>query len=497
MPSLWLKYKNNLQISGLLLLAALIFWPTVQMLFSRWVKWDQALSHSLPTLAVFFYLLIYRTHFTPGSHQDAVWSKSLLNLILGLGSLCWFLFQINQIELLAALSLIAILCLYLACCYSLSTLTKLIPLFGLLLFTVPLWAQMTDTLVTLSSWVVGKLVNMIAITALIDGNNIFIPSGRIVIADGCSGLRYLTVSLLLGYITCLLNQATWRQTILVLVIATALGLLANWLRIFLLVLIGYYTEMQSSLMQNHETFGWAVFVLIMLPALYFAPVNRNADSNSIPLPKAAPLVPSILLLLGPMLFYLSSQQLPTPNPFTLQGLGNISMNTQHNYELAPEYPPASSIETRRLLLDGHTIRADLAKYTPMAGQKLVPYIDTLYNKDEWVKIDNQEGLGAGNNPQAIAEFRISILRRVNSNTHIVLLHQFNVGKSATGDYLVAKLLQLKARALNQQYFALMTLQSHCATNCSEEIVVLTQAATLWEAHKESLYHPASPGHRAN
>src|SRR5690606_14047274 len=118
-------------------------------------------------------------------------------------------------------------------------------------------------------------VKLSRLTALIDGNNIFLPSGTIFIADGCSGLRYLIISLLIGYIMALMNHYRFMQSIGVLVIAVALGLVANWLRIYLLVLIGYLTDMQSSLMRDHETFGWIIFAMIMVPTVYFAPVVRR------------------------------------------------------------------------------------------------------------------------------------------------------------------------------------------------------------------------------
>ena len=97
--------------------------------------------------------------------------------------------------------------------------------------------------------------------AIVILNSIFIPFGQIVIADGCSGLRYFEIALALAYIIALLNNYSERKLLPALIIAAALGLLANWIRIFILVLIGYESKMESSLMANHEYFGWFVFLL--------------------------------------------------------------------------------------------------------------------------------------------------------------------------------------------------------------------------------------------
>ena len=50
------------------------------------------------------------------------------------------------------------------------------------------------------------MVRVIAIPAVIDGNSIFVPDGEIVIADGCSGLRYFTISLAIAY---LISLSEW------------------------------------------------------------------------------------------------------------------------------------------------------------------------------------------------------------------------------------------------------------------------------------------------
>src|SRR5690606_37229365 len=64
-----------------------------------------------------------------------------------------------------------------------------------------------------------------------------------------------------------------------LLIAGLLGLIANWIRIFLLILIGYQTKMETPLMADHETFGWVIFGLLILPAIYFAPMVKTTSAT--------------------------------------------------------------------------------------------------------------------------------------------------------------------------------------------------------------------------
>lgn len=470
-----LKHRINLQIFGLLFVLTLLFLPTAQALFVRWTKWDQALSHGLPTLGLFAYFL-WQANFSQ-SAQDSGLTRFFLYLSLALCSLLWFLFQINQIELLSALTFVATFAIYVAASASIRTAWRLAPVWALLLFTTPLLSLINDGLVTLSSLVVGKLISLSNMTALIEGNNIFIPSGRIVIADGCSGLRYLTVSLLLGYITCLLNSPSFKQTAAVIACSLALGLIANWLRIFLLVVVGYYTEMKSDLMHNHETFGWFIFFIIMAPALYFAPVNKRSVLLQVPTPPLRPIIPSLIVALGPLLMLASSHQAPTQNPLTLRHLNLQQTNLRSDSAVTLSFNFSKDINSLETEINHIPVRIDLIKYQPQGDEKLVPYFETLYNKDEWIA--QQEP------PKTlIKNFELNLLKKINGREKVAVAQQYLIGESATNDYFVAKLLQLKARALNQRYFGVLIIQTPCDSDCESAEQRLALVAREWEESKK-------------
>src|SRR5690606_3143231 len=209
-----------------------------------------------------------------------------LDILLGLGlvftSISWFLFHLIQIRILEQLVLLPILYFAIAFIFGVKKLWQLRFLLLMPLFVLPIWDYLNNGLVQLASSIVGQMVRAVRIPALIDGSSIFIPSGHIMIADGCSGLRYLIISLALGYTIRYLNGYKERDLLISLFIAALLGLAANWIRIFILILVGYHTEMESSLMEDHETFGWIVFALICFPAIYFAPVITVRSSIALP-----------------------------------------------------------------------------------------------------------------------------------------------------------------------------------------------------------------------
>lgn len=474
-----LKEKQpNLYITGLLALAVCFLFPSIAPLLPRWLKWNQDLGHSLPTLII---LIGFIWQIVPlKQSRDSPPIFALLCLLLGLTSFSWYLFQSINVEIASALLLIVALTLYLATSFSAMTAFQLLPLIGLLFFVVPIWAELNDVLIKLSSLTVGTLVDAVHLTAMIEGNTILIPSGRIVIADGCSGLRYLTISLLLGYIISLLNGYSLRQSIMALLIAATLGLLTNWIRIFVLVLIGYYTNMQSSLMHNHEMFGWILFAFILLPAIYWAPIIRKDIAFHIKIPKCKPLIPTLFLLIGPGLLFTANHTPLSSNPFTLDGLTLAKSATAPAGEVSLDFPDNTDVSTRYLNANGTIVEIALAKFTPTsATEKLVPYIGSLFNKEEWLVVTPTE------NAPRLENFETTLLKNLNSSQQVVMLQQFNVGKSVTGSYRIAKLFQLRAKLLGENYFGLVTLQANCKTDCSAEMAALQSTAEDWQQHKRN------------
>ena len=188
-----------------------IFLPTFIGLSAQWTQWDESLSHAYPLL-LWFLVLLYKVGPINRTQQN-LWIDFLLAIGLIAASICWFLFNTIQIKILEQLMLLPILFLALAFAFGVKTLWQLRFLLLMPVFAIPIWDYLNNGLVQLASAIVGEMVRMIRIPALIDGSSIFIPSGHIMIADGCSGLRYLIISLALGNTNSYLN--CYREKVLI------------------------------------------------------------------------------------------------------------------------------------------------------------------------------------------------------------------------------------------------------------------------------------------
>lgn len=139
----------------------------------------------------------------------------------------------------------------------------------LLVFAAPVWDDFSPLLQHITVFFNQIFLGIVDIPATIEEFFIILEVGTFLVENGCSGVRYLMVALFLGAFYGELYYPNYRRILLLVVIAGLLSMLANWIRVFGIIVAGHYTNMETSLVDDHEMFGWVVFVVVTLLPLYF------------------------------------------------------------------------------------------------------------------------------------------------------------------------------------------------------------------------------------
>jgi EpsI family protein len=131
-------------------------------------------------------------------------------------------------------------------------------------FALPIWFPLSPLLQELTADAVFWLARVFNISAYREYNVIMLPAGSLSIEEACSGLRYLMAALTLGALYARLNYIGIRaQSIVVLVFVTA-AILANIIRVYIVVYLAYKTDMQHPWVADHLNLGWYIFSAVML-----------------------------------------------------------------------------------------------------------------------------------------------------------------------------------------------------------------------------------------
>ena len=180
-----------------------------------------------------------------------------------------------------------------------------------LYFAFPIWEVVNPLLQTLTAHVNLWLTRLAGIPVVMQEYVIQIPSGSFEISGGCSGLHFFIVALAIAALQGELDRDDLRSRCLLLGIAGGVALVTNWIRVFVIIVAGHWTDMQHFLVRvDPYYFGWILFVFALGFYLYLAarvPRRHRAPPAQISVTPAATgkravaaaVFPAVALALGP------------------------------------------------------------------------------------------------------------------------------------------------------------------------------------------------------
>lgn len=248
------------------IIASGVYGASIQPLLHQWLKFDHSLGHAFALfLIICGWLASIRREFDAVARAPSIRGAALVGLL----SMAWVSVALGDIDLLEQLVLIPLFAAIAVWVAGWRSALTVVPPLSMLVFCIPVLDEANDQLVDLSTWAVGNILEMLVITSHMQGNSIILPAGTVVIAGGCSGLRYIVVGLAMANLASTLNRLGWRHQLLANLLALALMIGLNWLRITVIVVMAYVTNMQTSLVQSHEGFGWVLFAAALIPLLIY------------------------------------------------------------------------------------------------------------------------------------------------------------------------------------------------------------------------------------
>lgn len=352
----FLKRYNSLLLLAVVYIAiALTQLPIIEN-FWRYSFDDGTYSHAflIPFICIYLYWLLFQSGeliFNKKIHLVALISVILTSYILWVSINAQFPtgYRISFILFIAAITTLIFK----------PSIKVLFPAL-FLIFLTPIWGAATVILQNISTYAVTYLMNLSGIPIFVEGNTIAIPSGVFEIAGGCSGLRYLIVSLAISSLFIFLNIRKYSHAVLFISIAIIGALITNWIRITALIVIGHVTEMQSDLMQDHNSFGWYIYMPFMAWLFYFGQRYVIAEDKkvtkisqtTIEYKNVVLCLTAIILISNPLrnLLLTSSSEgnqcleinsiHPTPDLFLPAAQCNITANTQDKFTITYIYNDA-------------------------------------------------------------------------------------------------------------------------------------------------------------
>lgn len=462
---------------GLILCALVVLslWPALTSLLSKWLSWRDAYTHGLlnALLAMWMIVRVLRRQNSAARHTPVV------PLGLSLASVALASAYLTNIELLYQLVMPVWLAFLVACIYGGQLLLPLLRATSVLYLAIPFWDYANSALQSLSALVSGFMLGGLGVNATIEGIYVTIDAGIFEVADGCSGLRYLLVSMTLAYLHNALHIRSRQRQLILMVAAICTALVTNWIRVVTIIYAGHSSGMQSDLVQDHELFGWLIYLASLLPLMFFAHRLELADKRASIVQPPARLLPPV----RPVTFHRSSAAFALGMVVPLAAI-LVTLTAQPDKRFPPIELADSSSDWQRILVkpdlyvvpaySGYTQSLD-ASYSRVNDPALVSLNLRLYsrqqNRDELISRKNREfssalwraDLRIPSGREGLNLIRVS---HRESGQQFLLAYTYLVGGKLYDDPFKAKLGQLVSLFVERRPdAALIQASSPCNDSC--------------------------------
>ena len=149
------------------------------------------------------------------------------------------------------------------------------PLFYLIL-AVPFGDALLPWLRALAAHAVVAMLEAGGVIAVLDGYVVRLPDADYLIAEACSGLRFLLVSLAAALLAAHLLLRSWRRRLLLLATAVLLPLVANALRSALLIWLAARGVLEVKSAAMHLTYGLGLTGILLAALMLLAWLLRES-----------------------------------------------------------------------------------------------------------------------------------------------------------------------------------------------------------------------------
>lgn len=274
-------WKPTLYAIGLLLSwIAYWYWGSVEAMAGIWWR-SETYAHGLIVPPITLWL-VWRDR-----HRLAVLQPRptlLFALPLAVVIFCWLLGDLTAVNALTQFSVIAIAILTICSLVGLVIGKEMAFPFVFLFFAVPIGDFLLPQLMEWTADFTVHALRLTGIPVFREGQNFVIPSGNWSVVEACSGIRYLIASLTVGTLYAYLTYTSLKRRLTFIIVALLVPIGANWLRAYLIVLLGHISGNKLATGVDHLIYGWVFFGVVI--AIIFAigmrwaePVRANQPGN--------------------------------------------------------------------------------------------------------------------------------------------------------------------------------------------------------------------------
>lgn len=281
-PGLTKNWRHGAAAVSLLLLWILFFYrETALSIVAIWSK-SETFTHGFLVLPIVFWLVWRRRQLLMA---QAPRSSVLSLLPVCVAALLWLLGELAAVNSVTQLALVAMLVLSVPVALGLPVTRVIVFPLAFLFFAVPIGEFFMPQLMEWTASFTVLALRFSGIPVYREGLQFVIPSGNWSVVEACSGVRYLIASLTVGTLFAYLNYQSTKRRLVFIAISILVPVVANWMRAYLIVMLGHLSGNKLAAGVDHLIYGWVFFgivimVMFMIGARWAEPeISSNATGS--------------------------------------------------------------------------------------------------------------------------------------------------------------------------------------------------------------------------
>jgi exosortase A len=442
---------------GVAFLATLaLFWDTVVSLGETYLH-DATFNHGFLILPIIGYLIWLRRD-ALASLQPRPTAWAIVPLALAIFG--WLAGNAGGVAMVEQFGLLGVLwSLFLGVFGWRVVRTFAFPLFYAV-FAIPFGDFLVPPLQDITAVIAVKGIELVGIPVFSDGLLISIPPGNFEVAEACAGLRFLIATIALGFLFSYLTyKSLWRRAVF-LALCVVVPIVANGIRAWGIIFIGYESNMTAAVGFDHIIYGWIFFAIVTAILLALGMSFRDRPIGELPAPVGTPdlrpaapretivafaIALTLIAAAGPAYAALVMDRPPPTGAITLTPpqVGNgWRLAAEYRDDWKPVFATADSTLLRTYVKNGRVVHLFIAFYRAQSdGHEVVNYNNRVYDGTAWVRVGS--GIEAATVDRA--PLAIEHTRMVRGRASRVVWSWNWVADSYTANPYRAKLLEAQAK----------------------------------------------------
>jgi exosortase A len=236
------------------------YWETTASIVSIWLR-SETYTHGFVIVPIVLYL-VWRDRDRLARIAPRPFPLALVGVALA--GLAWLLGELASVGVVSQFALVAMVPFSVWTILGTEYMRALSFPLAFLFFAVPFGEALVPWLMDRTADFTVLALRMSGIPVYREGNSFVIPSGSWSIVEACSGIRYLIASMVGGALFARLMYRSRKRQLIFFGLSIVIPLVANWLRAYMIVMLGHITNNRLAVGVDHIIYGWIFFGVVML-----------------------------------------------------------------------------------------------------------------------------------------------------------------------------------------------------------------------------------------